>query len=50
MSDNEIDEGYNEFIKEYGSRYILGKCIMNRYKKKPIISTRALETKNTLYL
>ncbi|GBB88948.1 hypothetical protein RclHR1_15570008 [Rhizophagus clarus] len=21
MSDNETDEGYNEFIKEYGSRY-----------------------------
>ena len=21
MSDDEIDEGYNEFIKEYGSRY-----------------------------
>jgi hypothetical protein len=24
MSDDEIDEGYNEFIKEYGSRYEWG--------------------------
>jgi hypothetical protein len=51
MSDDEIDteieEGYDEFIKEYGSRYILGKCIMNRYKKNLSFLPERSETKNT---
>jgi hypothetical protein len=45
--DTEIEKGYNEFIKEYGSRYILGKCIMNRYKKNLSFLPERSEIKNT---